>query len=440
MSKGYCLLSRSILVCCGLIILCTTHAMAQPRLDDRRGVLTYSQIIEPVLPSTVFVRAEGTGSGSGVILDKDGYIVTNAHVIKAAKRILVTLHDKRVLVARLIGADEFVDIALLKIDAPNLVPIAVDDSESVKVGDIVFVIGNPKGLIETVTSGIVSALDRPSADQIGSLSSYIQTDAAVNHGNSGGALIDSRGHLVGIISAMWTTTDANVGLNGAVPTKMMQAIVSQLRDTGFIRRGHLGVSTADLTPDLREKLGASIDSGAVVENVESDAPAAKAGLRPGDIITQVNGSQIFGSNQFRILIGMSVPDTELSLQLYREGRSQQINVKLDEPAFSSGREINVFGASVVDLPKDNKLAGRVSGVLVVGVDNDSIAAKRGIKAGDVIIAVNGRSGSIDRTDRLRVNDIDSLRQLIAGAGESVILEFLHGNSIWFAKIYCPACT
>jgi Do/DeqQ family serine protease len=275
------------------------------------------------------IQREVQAAGSGVIVDaRAGYVITNNHVIENADEIVVTLKDKRQLEARLIGTDPGTDIAVLQIEAPDLVGVPFGDSDRLEVGDFVIAIGNPFGLGQTVTSGIVSALGR-SGLGIESYESFIQTDASINPGNSGGALIDLRGELIGINTAIVGPAGGNVGIGFAVPINMARSVMEQLVAHGEVRRGRLGVQVQDLTPDIAEALRVGVDGGAVIGRVEPDSPARRAGLQPGDVIIAVDGVSIQSSSDLRNRVGLIPVGTTVRLTILRNGAEQTVDVRIE---------------------------------------------------------------------------------------------------------------
>jgi len=259
-------------------------------------------------------------AGSGVIVDAvRGYVLTNHHVVQDARQIAVTLKDGRRLPAQLQGSDAGTDVALLKVEPETLKPLVFGDSDALRVGDYVLAIGNPFGLGQTVTSGIVSALGRTGLD-IEGYEDFIQTDASINPGNSGGALVNLKGELIGINTAIVGPTGGNVGIGFAVPSNMVRAVMHQLASYGEVRRGRIGLTTQDVTPEQAKALGAQASQGAVVVEVVKDSPAAKAGVRTGDVIIAVNGRTTRGSADVRNQVGLIPVGEEVEFKLLREGR------------------------------------------------------------------------------------------------------------------------
>jgi serine protease DegQ len=329
-----------------------------PMLDPERGVLTLAPLLAQITPGVVNIavrsrverpanplqddpffrrffdlpnvprQREVLSAGSGVIVDaRRGYVLTNSHVLANAGEVQVTLKDRRTYPARLVGTDPETDIALLQLDAPDLTAVPLGDSEGLQVGDVVIAIGNPFGLGQTVTSGIVSALGR-SGLGIEGYEDFIQTDASINPGNSGGALVSSRGELVGINTAILGPTGSNIGIGFAVPVNMARAVMSQLIEHGEVRRGRLGITIQDLTPALADSMGLNVRGGAVISDIEAGSAAARAGLAPGDVVVEVNGQPVLDADDLRNLIGLMPVGTELAILLYRDGRERSVEAQV----------------------------------------------------------------------------------------------------------------
>src|SRR5437899_4487433 len=263
--------------------------------------------------------------GSGVIVTRDGYVLTNNHVVEGAQDIRVTLGDRREFTARLVGADSKTDIAVLKLPAGSFSIIPLGDSKRVDVAEVVLAIGNPFGLSQTVTQGIVSAVGRADLG-IADYEDFIQTDAPINPGNSGGALVDARGALIGINTAIFSQTGGSQGIGFAVPVNMARQVMEQLVRRGRLTRGYLGVSLQEVTPALARGLGVSAERGVIVGDVAPDSPAARAGLKRGDVIIAVDGTPIDDAGRFRNLVAGTAPRTTLKLTILRDGREQTLDV------------------------------------------------------------------------------------------------------------------
>ncbi|MHB8535282.1 MAG: DegQ family serine endoprotease [Sulfuricaulis sp.] len=335
---------------------------------------------------------EAQSLGSGVIVDaKRGYILTNNHVVAKADEISVTLRDGRTFKAKLVGTDPASDIAVIHIKADDLTAVPLGDSGKLRVGDFVVAIGNPFGLGQTVTSGIVSALGRTGLG-IEGYEDFIQTDASINPGNSGGALVNLHGELVGINTAIVGPNGGNVGIGFAIPVNMARQVMSQLIKFGEVRRGQLGVYIQDLTPQLAKALGVKQDHGAVVTQVAHDSPAAKAGLKTGDVIVKIDGSPVHNASDLRNTVGLMQIGQTVTLDILRDGNPQQITARIakaKETKIAAG-EINkrLKGAELGNIAPDNPQYGSVHGVLVLNVEQDSPAWEAGLRKGDVIRSVN----------------------------------------------------
>ena len=270
------------------------------------------------------------GLGSGVIVNANGAILTNHHVIDGAEAIRVELQDNRVYDAKVVGTDPPSDLAVLQIDAPDLSALDLGDSDRVRVGDVVLAIGNPLGIGQTVTAGIISAKGRSTGLSDGSFEDFLQTDAPINQGNSGGALVNTEGELVGINSQILSTSGGSIGIGFAVPSNMARSVLDQLVATGKVRRGQLGVAVQPLTPDQAARLGRKDTAGVVIESVARQSPAERAGLRPGDAIVAFEGESVRDGNTLRNRIASTAPGTEATLTIVRGGKEQQIRVTLGE--------------------------------------------------------------------------------------------------------------
>jgi serine protease DegQ len=364
-------------------------------------------------------------AGSGVIIDAaHGYIMTNHHVIDKADEITVTLADKRHFTAKLIGSDAATDIALLQIQADHLTQLDIGDSATLQVGDYVVAIGNPFGLGQTVTAGIVSALGRTGLgiEGPGGYEDFIQTDAAVNPGNSGGALVDLDGKLVGINTAIVAAGGrGNVGIGFAVPINMAQRIESQLREFGEVRRGRIGIGIQDVTQDLSEALKLDVQSGAIVTQVEPGSPGERAGIKVDDVVTELNGVPLQGADDLRTKVGLMRLGTQVSLTLLRDGRKQTVTTKIEAapgasaqraPATQGGATSErLQGAEFRNLERGDAQFGKVTGVLVASVDDGSPAASLGLREGDIVTAVN----------RQNVASMADFERAVRAAGSPVAL-------------------
>ena len=359
--------------------------------------------------------------GSGVIINADeGYVLTNHHVINKATEITVTLSDGREFTAELIGSDEGTDVALLQVEAENLNELKLGDSDSVEVGDFVVAIGNPFGLGQTVTSGIVSALGRSGLNI--DYEDFIQTDASINPGNSGGALIDFDGNLIGINTAIIAPSGGNVGIGFAIPAKLAKGIVSQLVEFGGVKRGVLGVMITTVTPALAEALDLDVENGALINQVVEDSAAQAAGLLAGDVVIAVDGTPIDTAGDLRNRIGMKRVDDDVNLKIIREGEQQSINAKVGEPGatmLAGGTKIEKLkGAEFTNIPPDHPQHGQVVGVLVTTVESGSPAARSGLRQNDIVQAVNNRD----------VRSVDELSNVLENVNATVVLKIQRGSS------------
>ena len=346
-------------------------------------------------------HSQKIGVGSGVIVSKDGYLLTNNHVVAKADQLEVHLSDNRTLSAKVVGTDPKSDIAVLKIDATGLVPAVLGDSSAMDVGDWVLAIGSPFELDQTVTAGIISAVNRSTQGDILPYEDFLQTDAAINPGNSGGPLVNLRGEVVGINTAINSTTGTNAGVGFAIPSNLASHIMQDLREGGSVKRGFIGAQLGDVSyEDLRkENIPDSVADGVVIEGVYEDAPAAKAGLKKGDIVTRANGRDINSVSALRNTVAMVRPGSELNLDIYRDGRPMQISVTVEEStddklaAMSGEVLVKDLGVKVQTLTPSlqRKLDAEVDrGAVVVGVNNRSKAAQLGMQPGDIITELNGK--------------------------------------------------
>ena len=392
------------------LALSAASAAAQISTPTRDGLPTLAPILEKVTPAVVNIAVlQGSpeeqnplmrdpffrrffggpaqsepqiAAGSGVIVDaKNGYVMTNAHVVKDAREVLVTLKDNRRLPAKLVGADPGTDIAVVKVDPKNLVDVRFGDSDALQVGDFVIAIGNPFGLGQTATSGIVSALGRSGLSMEG-FEHFIQTDASINPGNSGGALVNLKGELIGINTAIIGPAGGNVGIGFAVPVVMARAVMEQLVKFGEVKRGRLGISMQDVVGG----------EGAAVAEVQPNSPASQAGLRKGDVVTGLNGRPVRGAAELRARLGVVPVGESVDLRVQRGGETRTLKAQIGaiETRASGGEAVQeLAGAALQEVAKSG-LAGRNRAVLVTGVKAESPAYRHGIRAGDLIVGVNGR--------------------------------------------------
>ena len=366
--------------------------------------------------------------GSGVIVDaENGYLLTNQHVIDAAERITVTLTDRREFEAEVVGADPETDVALLKIEAESLTALPLADSNELQIGDYVVAIGNPFGLGQTITAGIVSAVGR-SGLSLESYEDFIQTDAAINVGNSGGALINLKGELVGINTAIFSGRGGNIGIGFAIPINMARGIMDQILAHGEIQRGRIGVQIQDLTPDLAEALGTSHQRGAVVAQVLPGTPAEAAGIQRGDVIVEMNGAQVTGSSDLRNKVGLLRVGDAVRLTIERDGEPLTIDLAVGESgkvALGAGSQIpQLEGVVLGPLTPSSELYGEVEGVLVIEVEAGTPAWDAGLREGDVITEVN----------RQEVKDSDEILAVLEGSAPPLLLNIQRGDGALFILI------
>jgi serine protease Do len=379
-------------------------------------------------------REEG-GLGSGVVVSPDGYILTNHHVVDRANQIRVELTDRRSFVAKVVGTDEPSDLAVLKIEASGLPTLPLGDARKVRVGDVVLAIGNPLGVGQTVTMGIISAKGRATGVSDGGFEDFLQTDAPINQGNSGGPLVDTRGELVGINSQILTPSGGSIGIGFAIPADMAQNVMQQLIKTGAVRRAKMGVTVQGVTSDLAQSLGLKDVRGALVSGVEGGSPASKAGIERGDVILTFNGEPVSDSNSLRNRVAGSQPGSNATVTLLRNGREVTTQVVLGELAgarlASSDREDGGsrgrYGMTVAPLTPDvaRQLGVRAkSGLVVEDVAPASAASEAGIREGDVIVEVN----------RQPVNDVSQFQEAVKANGSrpALLLVNRQGNEIFLA--------
>lgn len=371
------------------------------------------------------VERKTSSLGSGVIVDAErGLILTNNHVIANADQITVTLRDGRHLEAEVVGTDPETDVAVIKVPADNLTDITTTDSNNISVGDFVVAIGNPFGLGQTVTSGIVSALSR-SGLGIEGYEDFIQTDASINPGNSGGALVNLRGELVGINTAIFSQTGGNIGIGFAIPINLALQIMEQLLETGEVKRAFLGVSMQDMSPELAEAFGLKRQGGAIINQVIDGSPAEKAGIKAGDIVLAVDGKKIRNAEDLRNRVGLLPVGKKVRMTILRDGKERKLTVDVSENqlANSDPRAVNELlqGVTVTDLEQGNSPYINATGVQVLQVERGSVAWRNGLRAGDIITSVNKK-------------DIGSVREFLAAVDKvsaPLLLRIIRGNTAAF---------
>jgi serine protease Do len=443
----------------GLVI--DDHALAR---DSRPGV-SYANVVKKVIPSVVKVEVTTAakessvdvpdmfndpffrqffgspfgggrqriitppehGLGSGVIVTKDGYILTNNHVVNDADKVKVTLQDGREFTAKVVGKDKESDVALVKIDASDLPVITLADSSKIEVGDVVLAIGNPFALGQTVTMGIISATGRAATDLNLKYQDFIQTDAAINPGNSGGALVDTDGRLIGINTAIFSRSGGSEGIGLAIPTSLAREVMLSLVKDGKVTRGYIGVSLQPLTAALAKKFGLQNDQGALVDEVLPNSPAAKAGLRNGDVIQQFNGKPIADARRLSLEVANVAPGEKVSMRIWRDGSTKTLDVVVKElpgeaqlaknASSQSDPNDTLQGVAVTDLTPQIRQQFAVDrkitqGAVVTEVDPASAAADAGLKAGDVIFEINKQPvKSADDAVKLTTDPADKITLL-----------------------------
>lgn len=350
-------------------------------------------------------RLEPSGLGSGVIVSPDGYILTNNHVVEGADKVEVTFNDHRNLTARVVGADPPSDVAVLKVDGSNFPTVPLGDSDRVEIGDVALAVGNPLGVGQTVTMGIISAKGRstPGNSGSGSYEDFLQTDASINRGNSGGALVNLKGELIGVPSQILSQTGGNIGIGFAIPTSMARTVMDQLLKNGKVRRGKLGITIGDLTPEMAAQFEFKAAKGALVQDVEAGQAAERAGIVAGDIITEFQGQAVNDSSRLRNQVAQTAPGSTVKLKVWRNGAEREIHATLAEmesrdsgnggnQSSSSPSSLALSGVRVTDITSD--LARRLNlpvssrGVVITEIDPDSGAADAGLQRGDLIEEVN----------------------------------------------------
>jgi len=354
-----------------------------------------------------------TGQGSGFIISDDGYILTNNHVVGEADVITVKLHDGREFNAKLVGTDEKSDVAVVKIDGRNLPTMPLGDSDKLKIGEWVIAVGNPFGLAETLTSGIVSAKGRSTVG-INDYEDFIQTDAAINPGNSGGPLINVKGEAIGINTAIFSSSGGNMGIGFAIPINMARSIKDQLVKTGKVTRGQLGVMIGEVTQDLADYFEIDSTKGAMVNEVLAGSPAEKAGLEVGDVILKIDGRDVEGIGDLRNTIAMAAPGSKVKLLVHRDGKERTVTVKIaelsDTQALADAGELGEkLGLTVEELTEEaNRYYGLRSkdGVLISSVSPNSAAYRNGIRPGMIVLSVNRRR--VDSVEQFN----DALRESV----------------------------
>ncbi len=399
----------------------------------------FSEFFSPLRDFKMPKKWKEQSLGSGVIISTDGYIITNNHVVEQADEIRVTLFDKRSFKARLIGADNKTDVAIVKIDAENLFAVQWGDSDKLQVGEFVLAIGNPYGLSHTVTMGIISAVGRANVG-IADYEDFIQTDAAINPGNSGGPLVNTKGEVIGINTAIFSRSGGYQGIGFAVPSNMARLVMDQLIQKGKVTRGWLGVTIQEITPELSQKFGLKTAKGALIGDVAKGSPAEKAGLKRGDIILEFNGKKVDDVGNLRNMVAQSKVGAQIPLVIMRSGKEFSLKVTTtelpkdsteaapDTPEDSSFE--GLAGLNVIELtreisrqlglPRDEK------GVVVVRVDPGSSIEDAGMRKGDVIQEI----------DRKKIAGLDDYTRAVAGvhSGDTVLMFVNRGGKKFYATV------
>lgn len=448
---------RNLLVCL-LSLFSASVSATLPIHTDGKELPSLAPMLEQITPAVVNIATEGKvqirlnplfsdpffrrffnipnqsverkiqSLGSGVIVDaKRGLVLTNNHVIANAVQITVTLRDGRQLEAELVGTDPETDVAVIKIPAKDIVDIKTTDSDALKVGDFVVAIGNPFGLGQTVTSGIVSALSR-SGLGIEGYEDFIQTDASINPGNSGGALVNLRGELVGINTAIFSRSGGNIGIGFAIPINLAMQITEQLLEKGKVQRGFLGISTQDLSPALVEAFGLKQNKGAVITSVVAESQASKAGLQPGDILVKINGRDVKNAGDVRNRFGLLIVGKQVVFDILRAGKSKKITITITpiEEIMTAPVATNtrLVGVTINELAEGHHYYGKVEGVYVIKVQRGSPAWRSGLRKGDVITSVN----------RQTVKGVSAFVKFVNDKDEPLLLRILRGSAAAFIVI------
>ena len=399
----------------------TVRSQRITRVRDQQGFDPFEEFFGRRSPRQP--RREGA-LGSGVVVSPDGYILTNHHVVDGARQIDVELTDGRTFKATVVGSDAPSDLAVLKVSARDLPTLPMGDSDRVRVGDVALAVGNPLGVGQTVTMGIISAKGRATGSGDGSYEDFIQTDAPINQGNSGGALVNTRGELIGINSQILSTSGGSIGIGFAIPTSMARDVMQQLIKTGGVHRGMLGVTVQGVSADIAKSLGLSQVKGALVSAVSPDSPAERAGLRRGDLVLEIDGQPVNDSNGLRNQVSRHQPGTDVALTIQRDGQERRVDVRLaemprtaddgDDRSPASRGQGGRLGLSV-------EPAQGSRGVEVTGIDPDGPAAEAGLQQGDVVEEVNGtpvRSAADLRSAVARSKDRPAL--LLVRRGETTL--------------------
>ncbi|WP_337017541.1 serine endoprotease DegQ [Leclercia sp. AS011] len=415
------------------------------QVPGQAALPSLAPMLEKVLPAVVSVQVEGTavqsqripeelkkyfgddapdqaqpfeGLGSGVVIDAaKGYVLTNNHVISHADKISVQMNDGREFDAKLIGGDDQSDIALLQLQNPTgLTQIAIADSDKLRVGDFAVAVGNPFGLGQTATSGIISALGRSGLNLEG-LENFIQTDASINRGNSGGALLNLNGELIGINTAILAPGGGSVGIGFAIPSNMARTLAQQLIDFGEVKRGLLGIKGTEMSADIAKAFNLNVQRGAFVSEVLPNSGSAKAGVKSGDVIVSLNDKPLSSFAELRSRIATTEPGATVKLGILRDGKPMDVQVTLDKSTSSSASAEMIAPALQGATLSDGQLKDGTKGITLDSVEKSSPAAQAGLHENDVIIGVN----------RVRVQSIAEMRKVLAGKPTVIALQIVRGN-------------
>ncbi len=429
-----------------LSVLPPAAASLPTQVPGQGALPSLAPMLEKVLPAVVSVQVEGTASptlnmpeelkkyfgdnapqeqaqpfeglGSGVIIDAaKGYVLTNNHVINQAQKISVQLNDGREFDAKLVGSDEQSDIALLQLIKPDhLTQIAIADSDKLRVGDFAVAVGNPFGLGQTATSGIISALGRSGLNLEG-LENFIQTDASINRGNSGGALLNLNGELIGINTAILAPGGGSIGIGFAIPSNMAKTLADQLIQFGEIKRGLLGIKGMEMSADISKAMNLNVQRGAFVSEVLPNSGSAKAGIKSGDVIVSLNGKPLNSFAELRSRIATTEPGTKVKLGLLRDGKPVDVEVTLDKSTSSTASAELIIPALQGASFSDGQMKDGTKGVVIDNVDKGSAAAQVGLHKDDIIIGLN----------RQRIHSIAELRKALEGKPPVIALNVIRGN-------------
>ena len=463
MAKHFSLTANSLASCSGMALLMallylSSAQAALPRAVGGQEVPSLAPMLEEVTPAVVNIATEGRvqvrqnplfadpffrrffnvpdqpqerktqSLGSGVIVDAGrGLVLTNNHVIANAVQVTVTLRDGRHLDAEIVGSDPGTDVAVIKVPAELLTDIGVANSDDLRVGDFVVAIGNPFGLGQTVTSGIVSALSR-SGLGIEGYEDFIQTDASINPGNSGGALVNLKGELVGINTAIFSRGGGNIGIGFAIPINLALQIMEQLLDKGMVERGFIGVQVQNLNPDLAEAFGIKNQKGAIVNSVLPDSPAQEAGLLPGDIITSINSKPVKAASDVRNHVGLLPVGEQVMFEVLRDGERMMMKarvaaskeLKLSERTLDKRLE----GITLGDIEEGHPYHGKINGVIITEIQRGSRAWSAGLRKGDIITSVNHKP----------VADLQVFLQLVDNNENTLLFRVIRGDAAAFLVI------